>query len=109
MQTILQQIRTIVRQAAPDAVEKIRYRMPAFFLDGVLIYFAAFNKHIGIFPPVRGDDKLIKRLKPYSGEKGNLRLPLDQPIPYPLIKRVVSHRIKECHARTSKTRRSLPH
>ena len=69
--------------------------MPAFALDGDLIYFAAFKKHIGIFPPVRGEKKLAEDLSRYRGDKGNLRFPLDEPIPYDLISRVVKFRVKE--------------
>jgi uncharacterized protein YdhG (YjbR/CyaY superfamily) len=73
--------------------------MPAFALDGDLIYFAAFKKHIGVYPPVRGDEKLSKELSRYRGEKGNLKFPLDEPIPYELITRVVKFRVKEHVAR----------
>ena len=59
--------------------------MPAFRLHGVLLYFAAFKKHIGLYPPVRGDAKLEIAIAPYAGKKGNLQFPLDQPIPYGLI------------------------
>ena len=90
---ILERIRRTVRSAAPDATEVISYRMPAFKLHGILVYFAAFKNHIGLFPPVRGDPKLVKAAAPYAGEKGNLRFPLDEPIPYDLIKRIVLHRI----------------
>ena len=95
IQGILKKIRSTVRKAAPQAKEKISYRMPAFFHDGVLIYFAGFKNHIGIYPPVRGDAKLLKDLARYRGEKGNLKFPLDEPIPYDLIGRIVKHRLKE--------------
>ena len=95
VQAILQRIRATVRKAAPDATEKISYRMPAFFQGGVLVYFAAFQKHIGLFPPVRGDEKLLKQAAPYMGPKGNLQFPLDKPIPYALIGRIVKSRLKE--------------
>jgi uncharacterized protein YdhG (YjbR/CyaY superfamily) len=95
VQSILEMIRLTIRKAAPQAQEKISYKMPAFTLDGDLIYFAAFKKHIGIFPPVRGDEKLSKELARYRGEKGNLKFPLDEPIPYGLIRRVVKSRVKE--------------
>ena len=75
--------------AAPEACEKISYQMPSFTLDGHFIYFAAFKKHIGIFPPVRGDEKLQQDLNPFRGEKGNLRFPLSAPMPYDLIERVI--------------------
>jgi uncharacterized protein YdhG (YjbR/CyaY superfamily) len=84
---ILKRLRRLVKQAVPKATECISYQMPAFKLRRVFIYFAAFKKHIGVFPPVRGDKALVKELLPYCGDKGNLRFPLDQPIPYELIKR----------------------
>jgi uncharacterized protein YdhG (YjbR/CyaY superfamily) len=95
VQSILERIRLTIRKAAPEAKEKISYKMPAFTLDGDLIYFAAFKKHIGIFPPVEGDEKLSKELARYRGEKGNLKFPLDEPIPYALITKVVKFRLKE--------------
>lgn len=105
---ILQRIRRIVRTAAPEANEVISYRMPAFKLNGIVIYFAAFKSHIGIFPPIKGDPKLMKAVAPYAGPKGNLRFPLNEPIPYGLIKRVVSHRVKQLRAKakTAKTKKS---
>ena len=98
---ILRRIRQTVRAVAPEARELISYRMPAFELHGILVYFAAFKNHIGLYPPVRGDAKLVKAAAPYAGEKGNLRFPLDQPIPYNLIRRIVSHRKKQNLAKLS--------
>jgi uncharacterized protein YdhG (YjbR/CyaY superfamily) len=95
VQLILQEIRSTIKRAAPQAEEKISYKMPAFTLAGVLIYFAAFKKHIGVFPPVRGDQKLSKQIARYRGEKGNLKFPLDEPIPYELISKIVKFRVKE--------------
>lgn len=96
VQAILQTIRSIIRKAAPKAEEKISYKMPAFRFGGRdLIYFAAFKKHIGIFPPVRGDEKLNRDLAPYRGQKDSLKFPLNEPIPYALIGRVVKFRVKE--------------
>jgi uncharacterized protein YdhG (YjbR/CyaY superfamily) len=60
-----------------------------------LVYFAAFKNHIGLYPPVRGDAKLEKAISIYAGEKGNLRFPLDQPIPYGLIEKIVKLRVKQ--------------
>jgi uncharacterized protein YdhG (YjbR/CyaY superfamily) len=71
IQSILERIRLTIREAVPREKEKISYKMPAFALDGDLIYFAAFKKHIGVFPPVRGDEKLSKEISRYRGEKGN--------------------------------------
>ena len=92
MQEILQKIRLTVRGAVPDAEETISYRMPAFRKKKILIYFAAFKNHVGLYPPVKGDTALLKAVAPYAGEKGNLRFPLDQPIPYELIERIVKLR-----------------
>jgi uncharacterized protein YdhG (YjbR/CyaY superfamily) len=94
VQEILQKIRRTVRAAVPDAEETISYRMPAFKKRRILIYFAAFKNHIGLYPPVKGDAALLKAVAPYAGEKGNLRLPLDQPIPYKLIERIVKSRAR---------------
>ena len=95
VRTILRKIRRTVKDAVPDAEELISYRMPAFKLDGVLVYFAAFKNHIGLFPPVKGDASLQRAVKRYAGPKGNLRFPLDEPIPYGLIKRIVKVRAKQ--------------
>src|SRR6516165_11673916 len=92
VQEILQKIRLTVRGVAPDAEEIISYRMPAFRRKGILIYFAAFKNHIGLYPPIKGDPALLKAVAPYAGEKGNLRFPLDEPIPYKLIERIVKLR-----------------
>ena len=86
-----------MRKAAPAAEERISYRIPAFFLGGVLVYFAAFKKHIGFYPPVR-EESLKRLLRKYSGPKGNLQFPLSEPIPHALIAKVVKARIKECRA-----------
>jgi uncharacterized protein YdhG (YjbR/CyaY superfamily) len=85
VQAVLQQVRQVVRSAAPDAHEVISYRMPALKQHGILVYFAAFKNHIGLYPPIKGDARLHKAAAPYAGEKGNLRFPLDQPIPFDLI------------------------
>jgi uncharacterized protein YdhG (YjbR/CyaY superfamily) len=98
VQTVLERIRLTIREAAPDAQETISYSIPAFTLNGTLVYFAAFKKHIGFYPPVRGDAKLEKSISPYAGEKGNLRFPFDQPIPYDLIQRIVKLRVKQNRA-----------
>lgn len=92
---ILERIREIVARNAPGAQPAISYQIPAFMLDGPLVYFAAFKKHIGFYPPVRGDARLMKALAPYAGEKGNLRFPLDEPIPYVLIERIVKLRVEQ--------------
>ena len=95
VQAVLQKVRSTVRRVAPAAVEKISYRMPAFALEGIIIYFAAFKNHIGVYPPVKGDAALMADLKPYAGEKGNLRFSLEEPIPYATIRRVAQRRLAE--------------
>jgi uncharacterized protein YdhG (YjbR/CyaY superfamily) len=95
VQAILERIRLTIQKAAPDAQETISYNIPMYTLGGALVYFAAFKRHIGFYPPVRGDAKLKKAISTYAGEKGNLRFPLDQPIPYRLIERIVKLRVKQ--------------
>lgn len=95
IQAILRKIRATVAATAPDASEKISYRMPAFAQDGILIYFAAFTNHIGVYPPVSGDPRLERALSRYMGPKGNLKFPLDEPMPYHLIKRIVALRLRQ--------------
>jgi uncharacterized protein YdhG (YjbR/CyaY superfamily) len=95
IQSILEKIRLTIRLAAPEAQEKISYRIPTFTLMGNLIHFAAFKKHIGLYPPVNGDEKLKAQISRYRGEKGNLKFPLDEPIPYALIRKIVKLRVKE--------------
>jgi len=97
---VLEAVRATVRKAAPAAEERISYRMPAFFLDGALVYFAAFKKHIGLYPPVQ-DVSLKPLLARYAGPKGNLQFPLSQPMPHALIAKIVKARIKENRARKS--------
>jgi len=86
---ILRKLRRLIKATIPSAEESISYQMPAFKLDATFIYFAGFSKHIGIYPPVKGDRALQKALLPYRGEKGNLRFPIAEPMPYGLIRRVV--------------------
>ncbi len=95
VQAVLQKVRKTIAGAAPQAREVISYQMPAFRLSGVLVYFAAWKKHIGLYPPIAGDEELQQAVAPYAGEKGNLQFPLDQPIPYALIKRIVNLRVKQ--------------
>ena len=92
---ILQAIRRLAKQAVPQAVECISYQIPALKLRRVFFYYAAFKKHIGIYPPVKGDSVLAQELLPYRGEKGNLQFMKNQPIPYSIIKKVIESLAKE--------------
>lgn len=105
VQALLERIRATIRNVAPVAQETISYQMPAFKQHGILVYFAAFKNHIGIYPPVSGDAAIEKAIQPYAGEKGNLRFPLDQPIPYALIERIVRLRVKQDLAKSSAPRK----
>jgi uncharacterized protein YdhG (YjbR/CyaY superfamily) len=99
VQEILQQIRQTIREAAPDAQEKISYQMPTFTLNGNLIHFAAFKNHIGLYPTPTGIEEFEKELSVYERGKGSVRFPLDKPIPFDLISRIVKFRVKENLAR----------
>ncbi len=85
----IREVRKLVAAAVPDAQEVISYNILAFARDKPFMYCAGFKAHLGIYPPVRGDAKLLKALVPYSNEKGNLRFPFDEPIPWPLVKRII--------------------
>lgn len=101
VQAILEKVRTTISHAAPEATETISYQMPAFKLNGMLVYFAAWKKHIGFYPPVSGDKPLEKAVARYAGEKDNLQFPLDQPIPYDLIERIVKLRVRQDSAKAA--------
>jgi uncharacterized protein YdhG (YjbR/CyaY superfamily) len=95
IQEILEKIRTVIRIAAPDATEAIKYQIPTFVLEGNLVHFAAFKNHIGFYPAPRGIEKFKDELAAYEGAKGTVRFPLDEPIPYDLIHRIVEFRVKD--------------
>lgn len=95
VQRILAQIRAVIHEAAPQAVEKISYQMPTFYLNGNLVHFAAFKHHIGFYPTPNGIVAFNDELSAYKGAKGSVQFPLDQPIPYDLIRRIVLFRVAE--------------
>jgi uncharacterized protein YdhG (YjbR/CyaY superfamily) len=96
VQAILEKIRQTIRKAAPEAVETISYQMPAFKLNGRnLVYFAAWKNHIGFYPMPSGTEAFKKELSPYKGAKGSVRFPIEKPIPYDLVKKIVIFRVKE--------------
>ncbi len=106
VQAILQKVRETIRQASPEAKETISYMMPAFKQHGILVYFAAWKKHIGLYPPISGDKALEKAIARYAGPKGNLQFPLDEPIPYDLIERIVKLRVKQDSAKAAAKRKT---
>ena len=95
IQTLLQQIRVTIREAAPEAEEAIKYAMPTFILNGNLVHFAAFKNHIGFYPVPSGIEAFKKELSVYKGAKGSVQFPLDQPIPLELITKIVKFRVSE--------------
>jgi uncharacterized protein YdhG (YjbR/CyaY superfamily) len=105
VQAILERVRTTIRRAAPEATETISYQMPAFKQHGILVYFAGWKQHIGLYPPVSGDKALEKAVARYAGPKGNLQFPLDEPIPYALIERLVKLRVKQDLAKAAAKRK----
>lgn len=104
VRAILKKVRQTINQAAPDAKETISYQMPAFRQHGILVYFAAWKEHIGLYPPISGDKALEKAVARYAGPKGNLQFPLDEPIPYDLIARIVKLRVKQDEAKAEAKR-----
>lgn len=91
----LRKIRALVRKAAPGAEEAINYGIPTFKLNGNLVHFAGFKSHIGFYPTPTGIEKFKKELSAYETAKGSVKFPLDAPIPYNLIERIVRFRVKE--------------
>ena len=103
IQKMLKEIRKTIKAVAPKAEETISYQMPAFKLDGQYIaHFAAWKKHIGMYPIPAGDKAFQKEITPYKGDKSSLQFPLDKPLPLKLISRVVKFRIAENLKRTDK-------
>ena len=96
VQEVLEKIRRTIKMTAPDATETIKYKMPTFTLNGNLVYFGAFQKHIGFYPPISsGSTKFRKELAAYEGPKRSLIFPLDKPVPFDLIRQIVELRVKE--------------
>ena len=93
VQSILEKMRQTIQSAAPEAEEAISYQIPTFKLNGnSLVHFAAFKNHIGFYPPAPREFK--KEVSPYEGPKGNLKFPIDEPIPFDLVKRIVEFRVR---------------
>jgi uncharacterized protein YdhG (YjbR/CyaY superfamily) len=96
VQARLQKMRQTIRKAAPQAMEAISYQMPTFKLHGRnLVHFAGYKRHIGFYPVPSGVAAFKKELAPYVQGKGSVQFPLDRPLPYELVKRIVAFRVKE--------------
>jgi uncharacterized protein YdhG (YjbR/CyaY superfamily) len=88
-------LRQAIRQAAPQAEEAISYKMPAFKWNGILVWYAAFKNHIGLYPRPSAIAAFKVELAPYKTSKGAIQFPIDQPIPTSLIRKIVKFRLKE--------------
>jgi uncharacterized protein YdhG (YjbR/CyaY superfamily) len=95
IQEKLREMRRVIHETAPEATEKISYQMPTFYLNGNLVHFAAFKNHIGFYPAPTGLDAFKDDIAPYLHSKGAVQFPLDRPIPFDLVKRIVLFRVKE--------------
>jgi uncharacterized protein YdhG (YjbR/CyaY superfamily) len=95
IQKPLRLMRDTIKNEAPQASEKISYRMPTFYLNGNLVHFAAFKKHIGLYPGASGVAAFEGELGAYEHSKGAIRFPLDQALPLALIRRIVRFRVAE--------------
>ena len=95
VQLILESLHKQIRKYAPQAEERISYNMPAFFQNGVLVYFAAYKSHIGFYPTANGIKKFEYKLRDYKYSKGTIQFPIDQPLPEKLIADIVKFRVNE--------------
>lgn len=95
VQVILQKLRKEIKQAAPEAIEKISYQMPTFYFNGNLVHFAAYKKHIGFYPAPSGIEAFKNELLQYKWSKGSVQFPIDKPIPYDLVRKIVLFRVGE--------------
>lgn len=95
VQEILNQLRKVIKEAAPDAEEKISYQMPAFAFHGNLVYFAAYKNHIGFYPTSSGIAEFKQELSEYKGSKGAVQFPIGKPLPFELISKIVHFRVAE--------------
>ena len=108
VQEILRKIRLTIKKAVPQAEETISYKMPTFNLKGqYLLYFAAYKKHIGLYPVPAGDEEFNQTIAPYQAGKGTLQFPLDQPIPYKLIGQIAKVRAKDVLAKAAAKKKTV--
>ena len=94
-QKILEKLRATIRKAAPDAAEKIGYGIPTFTLNGNLVHFAGYANHIGFYPAPSAIEAFSKELSVYEGAKGSIKFPIEKPLPFDLITKIVKFRVKE--------------
>ena len=104
---ILENIRVTIRSAAPAAEEAISYQMPAFKLNGNLVYFGVWRNHVGFYPTPSATEKFKKELSVFKGAKGSVQFPLDEPMPYELIGKIVMFRVKESMDKAAKSKKKV--
>jgi uncharacterized protein YdhG (YjbR/CyaY superfamily) len=95
VQEILNKLRKVIKEAAPEAKEKFSYQMPTFYLKGNLVHFAAYKNHIGFYPTPSGIEAFRDKLSAYRGAKGSVQFPIDKPLPYELVSEIVKFRVAE--------------
>ncbi len=95
VQEILQELRAVIKASAPGAEERISYQMPTFVLQGNLVHFAAYKKHIGFYPTPSGIEAFKQELAGYKGAKGSVQFPIDKPLPLELVRKIVQYRVAE--------------
>lgn len=95
VQEILQALRKLVKDTVPEAEEKISYQMPTYYLNGNLVHFAAYKNHIGFYPTPSGIEAFKDELSNYKGAKGSVQFPIDKPMPFDLIRKIVEFRAVE--------------
>jgi uncharacterized protein YdhG (YjbR/CyaY superfamily) len=103
-QKILEKIRQVIKENAPQAKEIISYQMPAYKLKRIIVYFAAHTNHIGFYPTSSAITAYKKALVSYAPSKGSVKFPFDKPIPYYLIRKIVKYRVKEDSMKLHKSR-----
>ena len=106
VQRTLNELRQTIKEVAPEAEETINYQIPTFTLNGNLVHFAAFENHIGFYPTPSGMEAFKKELSGYKGAKGSVQFPISEPLPLPLIRRIVEYRVKENLERKQKKKTS---
>ena len=106
VQERLQKVRKTIREAAPEAEEAIKYRMPTFVLNGNLVHFAAFKNHIGFYPAPQGIEEFKEELSAYKGAKGSVQFQYSEPIPFDLISRIVKLRVGQNRAKAAAKKKS---
>jgi uncharacterized protein YdhG (YjbR/CyaY superfamily) len=98
-QTLLKQLRATIKKAAPKADEVISYSMPGYRMNGLLVWFAGYSKHIGFYPGASGISEFKNELTEYKNAKGSVQFPIDEPLPLVLITRIVKFRVNENNAK----------